>query len=187
MNARYELGSLNTLALVTVLLGATVGSVQAVAAMHSRTAATLTVWMVRFIVVVPLEPDTHAGRHRAGARIDVVVDAVQARGRVHTVVAGEGERVLNRPKYTDRLALVVGGNANRDVIHAEERRIFDEIVRVVLRHDEAGLEHRGVQVTRHPRAGQVLVGAIGGRHVVVDPVPQVGPQREAGVEVPDRD
>src|SRR2546427_12442695 len=60
-NARYELGSLNTLALVTVLFGATVGSVQPVPATQRRAAATLTALDVRFMSFVPLEPDAQAG------------------------------------------------------------------------------------------------------------------------------
>src|SRR2546426_8027629 len=80
-NARYELGSLNTLALVTVLFGATVGSVQPVPAPQSRAAATLTALVVRFMCFVPLEPDAQAGGDGARARIDVVVEAVRSEER----------------------------------------------------------------------------------------------------------
>src|SRR2546427_132812 len=181
-NARYEFGSLNTLALVTVLFGATVGSVQPVPATQRRAAATLTALDVRFMSFVPLEPDAQAGGDSARARIDVVVDSVQARGRIHAAVARYRERILDGGVQAERLSPVARGVAERDVIDPQERGVLHKIVRVVLRNDEPGREDRRVQVARHPRAREVLVGAVGGRHVVVDPAPQVRPDREAGVE-----
>src|SRR6266850_2046029 len=184
MNARYELGSLKMLALVTELFGATVGSVQPVQLRLSRTAATLTALVVRFMSLSPLEPDVQAGGDGARARVDVVVDAVEARRRIDAAVSRDRERVLDRSVHPERLPPIAEVVADVDVIHSQERRVFDEKVRVVLRNDKSGLEDGGMQVTRHSGAREVLIGAVRGCHVVVDVVPEVGPDREAGVEPP---
>src|SRR5258705_589623 len=184
MNARYELTSLKMLALVTELFGDTVGSMQPVPARHIRAAATLTALVVRFMSKSPLEPDVQAGGDGARARVDVVVDAVEARRRIYAAVSRDRERALHRAVHPDRLSPIVEGEADTDVIHPQERRVFDEKVRVVLGNDESRLQYRGVQVTRHPGAREVLIGAVGRCHVVVDVVPEVGPDREAGVEPP---
>src|SRR3989442_4770648 len=128
-NARYELGSLNTMALVTVLFGATVGSVQPVPATPSRTAAPLTALVVRFMSFVPLEPDAQAGGDGARPRIEVVVDSVQARGRIHAAVARDRERGLDGGVQAERLSPVARGVAERDVIDPQERGVLHEIVR----------------------------------------------------------
>src|SRR5678815_4364228 len=96
-NFWYELGSLKMLALVTVLTGCTVVSVQDVATMNRRAVDVAnTVHALAFIFVYPLEevgfmvnvlePEAHAARPSARAWIDVVVDAVEPRRRVDTAV-----------------------------------------------------------------------------------------------------
>src|SRR5258706_15015944 len=141
MKARYELGSLKMLELEMVLCGAVVGSVQPAPTRPARAAAMLRTAVVRFMFPFPLEPDAEAGGDRACARVNVVVDPVQACRGIHAAVPGDGERILYRAVQADRLTMILEAIADRDVVHPQERCVLDVIIRKVLRRDEPGLQH----------------------------------------------
>ncbi len=131
---------------------------------------------------VPLKPYAQATGDGARARIDVVVDPVQPRGRIHTAVAGDGECVLYGGVEAHQLTPVGEVVGERDVVHPEKGRFLHVQVREVLRGREAGLEDRRVQIVRGAPS-HLLVATQVRRHVVVHVVPEPRPQREIQVEV----
>src|SRR5512143_1553552 len=134
MYAWYEVGSAQMLAPVTELLGATVGSVHAAAARSVRAATGSALPILMFIGLrPPLEADAQPTREGARARVDVVVDALQPRRGVHALVAGDREGGLNGQVAAPRPAAHLPAVAQRDVVHPEERRLLDVVVRPVLR------------------------------------------------------
>src|ERR1043166_5585677 len=142
------------LASVTVLFGSTVRLVHPAAPRSSRvTAAAMDLRLLGFMcpflversMAARSEPDGHAGRERAGARVKVVVDPDEPRRRIDAAVAGDGERVLYRAEEADRLVAIPERVPHRDVVHPQERRLFHVVVGKILRRLEAGLEHRGLQ------------------------------------------
>ena len=72
--------------------------------------------------------------------------------------------------------------ADRNVVHPQERRVLDKVVRQQLLCLKAGREDGGVQVIRRA-TGELGVRARARCHVVVDVVAGVRPQHEAQVEV----
>src|SRR5205823_2167722 len=107
--------------------------------------------------VPPLKPDAQATGDGARARIQVVVDTVQPRGRINTAVPGDGERVLYRGVEAQRLAPIREVVGERDVVHAEERTLLQVVVRA----------HAGGIAARGDRVGQAHVLAFHGLPVLV--------------------
>src|SRR5437879_8501226 len=142
------------LAPVTEVFGATVGSVQA-AELRSRRAPSVpsALQWRKFIFQLRcewssslnqvLKLDAQAAREDAGTGIDVVVDAVQPRGRIHTAVARNRERVVDGREETQLLAAPREPVAYRHVVHAQERPVLEVIVREILRSPEALLKDGG--------------------------------------------
>ena len=140
-SARYEFRSLKMLALVTVLFGSVVKSVQPAAA-SDRTAAAATVdglSVLRFIDPSPLESDAEPAGEGARSRIDVVVDAVQPRRRIDTAVAGNGKHVLHAGGEVHRPTAILERVAKLYVVHAQEGPVLHVYVRELLIRHEAGL------------------------------------------------
>src|SRR4051812_18177181 len=103
------------LALVIVLTGSTVVSVQLTAVTHrSATAPTTDARIVVLIFMysldcwsslTALEPEVQAAGPRARAWIDVVVDAIEPGRRIDATVARDREDILHRPVDTNRTAI----------------------------------------------------------------------------------
>src|SRR5688500_6296859 len=133
---------------VTVLRGSTSVSVHALAAKPSVSTATATAALrpMNFMVVSMvrfrrgLERDVRAEEERARPRVQAVVYAVQACERIDVAVLGHREDVLHGAEETHLLTRLerVERVAERQVLHAQERRVLDVVVREVLLLLEAG-------------------------------------------------
>src|ERR1041385_4511195 len=143
------------LASVTVLFGSTVRLVHPAGPRSNRvTAAAMDLRLSGFMcsslfersMAARSEPERNAGREGARARIDVVVDSDEPRGRVDAAVPGDGERVLHRAEDTNRLVAILERVPQRDVVHAEERRVLHVVVGEELLRLEAGLDRKGTRL-----------------------------------------
>src|SRR5262245_3696520 len=150
MKDLYDPGSLKTLASVRVLFGSMVRSVQLVAVSERSPSAVIATASgfrkLRLDVMAASEANGEARQIRARARIDVVIEAIQSRRGIDAAIARHRECILDGHVSTDGLPMVGHRAPERDVVHAQERRVFDVIVRQILRRLETRLEYGRMQV-----------------------------------------
>src|SRR5688572_23045933 len=150
-------GSVKMLLLVMVLFGSTVSSPHPAEA-RSRTPSVRS----RVVAVVRMmlsgsEAERNATQIGARARIDGVVDAVDARRRIDAAVLRGREDVLDGREEPRTLGAPqpLEGVAEGQVVHPQERRLLDVDVGEVERAREAVLEHARVQAARRRAARDV--------------------------------